>query len=196
MRTIHLIKGLFPALVILFACNKKDDNLPAPAHTYYMDTKIDGKSVAYEDSIQGVLNKTSKDTSSFGNFTLIKQSSFFTGTDITGKIVNTTFSEYKKGCSCTSFLDSMFSAKNYTFKNSGQLEGIEITWFDGNQNWSSSYGNADQSGSSFSIVKHEYTGKQDYRYISSGNINCKLYNTDGDVKLMTGYFKLKTNTIY
>ncbi|HXA00758.1 MAG TPA: hypothetical protein VNW99_02150 [Cytophagaceae bacterium] len=195
MHNIYLT-GLFLATAILFSCNK-DKGLPAPAPTYYFDSKVNSKSLLYEDSLKGILNTAEKTGIDFGTYTLIKESSIFSGTSIiTGVAVNTIISHYMKGCTRdTAFIDSMFTVKSYSFTNSLQNEGIEISWYDGTQMWSSSNGTADQTGSSFKIVKHEYVGKPDHRYISSGNFNCKIYSADGNVKFMTGNFKVKTNEI-
>jgi hypothetical protein len=195
MRPIYII-NLLLIFFIMASCNKKDKNLPAPTHTYYIDTKIDGTSVAYEDSIYGVLNSASLTSTDFGAYKLTRSGSSFSGTNLLNQVVNTTISQYKKGCDCdTAFIDSLFTVNSYSFKNNAEVEGIEITWFDGTQTWSTSAGTADQSGSSFKIVKHEFVNKNEYRYISSGNLNCKLYNGNGDSKIMTGYFKIKTNRI-
>jgi hypothetical protein len=188
------ITGLFILSVIMISCNNKSKDLPAPTRTFFMDTKVDGKQVAYEDSIHGVLNTVSVSSTDYGSYTLIKSSSEFSGTTQFGDSVNTVFSEYKKGCGCTqALIDSMFTTGYHNFKNNTDQEGIEITWYGDGRTYSTSLGSADQSGSFFKIDKHQYVGYTNYRYISSGSLSCKLYSADGDTKIMSGYFNIKTN---
>jgi hypothetical protein len=194
MHTIYLTTFLL-ASGILFSCNK-DKALPAPIHTYYIDSKINSKPYLYEDSVQGILNSAQRTTIDSGTFVLIKESSIFSGTMVNGVIVNTIISQYKKGSiSDPTLTDSMFTIKSYDFTNRYRNEGIEVSWYDGAQMWSTSYAKGDQAGSTFEIVKHDKSGKPTFKYITSGNFSCKLYNADGQSKFMLGNFKSKTNRI-
>jgi len=193
MHKIYTI-SLFILSVIIISCNNKGKDLPAPTRTFFMDTKVDGKQVAYDDSVHGILNTVSVSSTDYGSYTLMKSSSEFSGTTQFGDSVNTVFSQYKKGCGCSQALsDSMFTNGYYDFKSNTEQEGIEITWFDGSRIYSTSLGNADQTGSFFKINKHQYVGYTNYRYVSSGSLSCKLYSADGDTKIMSGYFNIKTN---
>jgi hypothetical protein len=194
MHNIYLTT-FFLASGILFSCNK-DKALPAPTHTYYIDSKINSNRLMYEDSVRGVLNSAQRTTIDSVTFVLIKESSIFSGTTINGVIVNTIISQYKKGSiSDTTLTDSMFTVKSYDFTNRYRNEGIEISWYDGTQMWSTSNAKGDQTGSSFEIVKHDRSGKSTFKYITNGNFSCKLYTKDGQSKFMLGNFKSKTNRI-
>jgi hypothetical protein len=67
-------------------------------------------------------------------------------------------------------------------------DGIRISWIDGAGNeWSTSNGTANQTGSAFNITAvADEPGQVDYSVRVTATFNCKLYDNAGNTKTLTG----------
>lgn len=105
---------------------------------------------------------------------------------------NTTVFTIRKG-----ILHSYTSVSNVTFKtffsvaaynyDADPSDGIEILWTDeAGNDWSTSYGSADQTGSNFNITSVEdEPGQTHYSVRVKATFNCKLYDGAGNEKPLT-----------
>jgi hypothetical protein len=197
MRPLLHLPAFFTIPLILLSCDVKEIVQPYVNHSFYLQLKIADERINYEDDVLGMQNTAIRSTTAYDTTVLEKQSSFFSGDGTISNVADVTISQYKilpAPDTLQKDVDSLFTVGDYTYKNATYKEGIEITIKDGGITWSTSSGTADQTGSNFTITKHDFEGTSTYRYATYGSFVCKVYNGAGNVKLINGTFKLKTIT--
>lgn len=77
-----------------------------------------------------------------------------------------------------------FPLGNYNFGVTS-LDGVSISFFFNGEEWSTRFGSADQTGSTFEVYE-TITGTYHFRkgILVKANLNCNLYNSAGQMKVM------------
>jgi hypothetical protein len=197
MRLLLHFTALATIVLVLFSCNVEEDLDSFVDHSYYIQLKIDGNRINYEDGILGMQNTAIRSTSEYDSTVLEKQASFFNGDGTLSDGIDISINQFKilpAPDTLQKNIDSLFTVGSYQYKNTLNKEGIEIAIITEGTTWSTSKGIANQDGSNFIVSQHIYKGTQTYRYETSGSFICKVYDGAGNVKLINGTFKLKTNT--
>ena len=84
---------------------------------------------------------------------------------------------------------TFFNLGNYSYTGSPSTsDGVNITWYDQNgTEWKTDNAPADQSGSRFAIVLVEEVAITPVFTVAiTFTFNCKLYDTSGNVKTLSG----------
>ena len=186
---------LLSAFVLTTSCSKKDDDDPSPTTSkakFYFEATLDGEKISIKDQKNGYGNGSGYsgeliddgdhfdfqmfDFSTFSGFNSTDPAYYFgvvTYFDSTG-----TPSAEKRA---TAFKVGKYGFAVYDNFNLPFKEGASIEYYDENgDGWSTAYGTASQSGSSFEVL--EFVENTDFTsyYIIKVKFNCTLYNYDGD----------------
>lgn len=193
MKQLKLL--LIASVFFAFSACEKDEpekTTLTPTAAFYFTGKFDGKDILLQD---GIDNYGSGAGASGGNSsgTFEAEQSVVIANMATQKVSGFTIVKGlpKEPTECNE-LEPMFHTGTYPYSkyksgSTGSLtDGAVVMHVDENGTvWSSNYGAADQTGSTFEIVEHITNNDGWSKRISKARFSCKLYDKQGNMKAFT-----------
>jgi hypothetical protein len=183
------------SMFALSSCDKEeDDNTPIAEGTFYFEADMDGKSLYLPEGKDGYTSKAFVQTeATTAGCTEIQFMQVAKSNDIK-KSIEIAFIEQRNSCTtdCTQS-KAMLQTGDYsfgrleTFSDKPMQDGVVIRYTDiYGKVWSTDFGTADQSNSSFNVTKvSANTADSKSQLLATAEFNCTLYDKAGNQIVIT-----------
>ena len=182
--------------ILLPACKKNtpDPVTPPAKATYYFHATIGGSSVLFEETAasgygSGGWNGTGTTDSGW----LAEQGSYLLKPFLPGNAAGYELIKNFPFEPIGPEYEAMFHTGSYSFGNREEwtglnpVNGVVVQYYDASgDEWATDLGSADQTGSNFTITSHASNGLGNGYSVTKATFNCMLYDSTGNVKVLTG----------
>ena len=195
MKNLYKFPLIALAVLSLGSCKKDDTKVatPKPKAELYFSAKIDGTDYLVEALVDGYGSGAGASGGTGdvpGTYEELQSMLFINPTTEQGAGISIIKMFNGRPYECDS-IEAMYRTGTYTFgreerNNVPGKNGVVIFYVDKNKtHWSSDFGSGDQTGSRFEIVEHKANNDFFSRRISKATFNCKLYDGNGNSKVLT-----------
>lgn len=192
MKTLKLF---LLALFVSFgfsSCDKEEDVSLRDGidDTYLIEMEMDGKSLILREGKDSYRSVGTADIKAVGSRCIRGANMLIAKETTLEKSFQVSIQNIADSCPPNNdYVEALYQVGEYPFARqteTQEVDGVVIVYTDiAGKEWASNLGEADQTGSHFEIVSHESIDHSKYKYETEAVFNCRLYNDEGGVMVLT-----------